>query len=144
MPLTIDKIAKKQDPKNPTAHFQVFHPAGLLFNNSLPLEQSRILPITHIDLGDTHLGSFATNIVLNDAILRLILISTPKIARGSEVILQSSYYGSLPSWDLCLPYPCNSSTIDKPARSSPLLRLAKPSGLSNGTRPSYYYRYGST
>ena len=30
----------------------------------------------------------ATNIVLNDAILRLILISTPKIARGSEVILQ--------------------------------------------------------
>ena len=97
MPFTFHKVIshaaddrqdrKKQDP-NPTAHFQVFHPAGLLFNNSLPLEQSRILPITHIDLGNTHLGSFATNIVLNDAILRLILISTPKIARGSEVILQ--------------------------------------------------------
>ena len=46
------------------------------------------MAITHIDLGDTHLGPFATNIVLNDAILRLVLIGTPKIARGSEVILQ--------------------------------------------------------
>ena len=46
------------------------------------------MAITHIDLGDTHLGPFATNIVLNDAILRLVLIGTPKIARGSEIILQ--------------------------------------------------------
>ena len=67
---------------------QSLHLTGLLLNLYLFAQDYRILPITHIQLGDTHLYPFAADGIIQTAITFQVLISMAVITGTFKIMLK--------------------------------------------------------